>query len=262
MFRIAAFARLGGVSPKVLRDYDRLAVFRPAWTDRFTGYRLYTPAQLPDLRRILALRDLGVGLGEIRSLIGGGVDLRTVLERRRTELEQARREVDRQLASLGISLGVPAEPGADVVLRMLPAELVATLDIAATDGDEGKAFYELERAIQDAGVRAHRPPGTLFGPETVEVYVPIRRASAALNVRRLPPVRAATILHRGSYATMPATSAALESWIASSGLVAGNEYRIVYLQFGAEADLRLPSQYVVERAADLVTELQVPVADG
>jgi len=32
-----------------------------------------------------------------------------------------------------------------------------------------------------------------------------------------------------------------------------------YLQFGAEADLRLPSAYLVERSADLVTELQVPI---
>ena len=30
MFRIAAFADLGGVSSKVLRDYDRLGIFRPA----------------------------------------------------------------------------------------------------------------------------------------------------------------------------------------------------------------------------------------
>jgi len=53
VFRIAAFAELGGVSSKILRDYDRLGLFRPAWVDRYTSYRLYTPAQLPDLRRIL-----------------------------------------------------------------------------------------------------------------------------------------------------------------------------------------------------------------
>src|SRR4051795_6700662 len=104
MFRIAAFDDLAGVSPKVLRDYDRLGIFRPAWTDRHTGYRLYTPAQLPDLRRIVALRALGVGLAEIPAHMGESANPRAGPQRREAALETARREVDRRLASLGISL--------------------------------------------------------------------------------------------------------------------------------------------------------------
>src|SRR6187397_2294630 len=153
MFRIAAFAELGGVSAKVLRDYDRLGIFRPAWTDRYTGYRLYTPAQLPDLRRILSLRDLGVGLAEIRSHVVDGADLRSVLERRQTDLEEARREVERRLASLGVT----ATSEADVVLRTLPDDLVAVLNVNQAGGDEGQAFYQLEASIRDAAVRAARP---------------------------------------------------------------------------------------------------------
>ena len=260
MFRIAAFAQLGGVSSKVLRDYDRLGLFRPAWTDRWTGYRLYTPAQLPDLRRILALRDLGVPLGEIRSLVVDGADLRAVLERRRLALEEARREADRRLASLGINLAGPAGVPADVVLRTLPAELVATLDIGATGGDEGRAFYELELLVRDAGVRAARPPGTLFAPDRIEVYVPVRRAAPSLTVRRLPAERAAAILHRGDYETLNVTRATLDEWVDASGLSRTGAERIVYLQFGAEEDLRLPANYVVRTGAELLTELQVIVA--
>lgn len=256
MFRIAAFADLGGVSPKVLRDYDRLGIFRPAWTDRYTGYRLYTPAQLPDLRRILALRDLGVGLGEIRAHVVDGADLRAVLERRRTDLEAARREVDRRLASLGVT----ATNEADVVIRTLPEDLVATMDTNRTDGDEGQAFYQLEVLIRDAGVRAQRPPGTLFDADRTEVYVPVKRAAPGLDVRRLTAARAATLLHRGSYASFASTERTLREWIARSGLEPTGGYRIVYLQFGAEEELRLPANYVVGSDAELLTELQVPVA--
>lgn len=261
MFRIAAFAELGGVSPKVLRDYDRLGIFRPAWTDRYTGYRLYTPAQLPDLRRILALRDLGVGLGEIRSHVVDGADLRALLERRQAALETARRDVDRRLASLGISLAAPTETAAaDVVVRTLPTDLVAVLDVSATDGDEGRAFYDLERQIRDVGVRANRPPGTLFSDRAVEVYVPVRRSAPGLEVRRLSAVQAATLLHRGSYATFEATERALREWVTGSGLQPTGEHRIVYLQFGAEDDLRLPANYVVRTDAELLTELQILIA--
>jgi len=260
VFRIATFAQLGGVSSKVLRDYDRLGIFRPAWIDRGTGYRLYTPAQLPELRRILALRDLGVPLAEIKSHVVEGMDLREILDRRRRELEMAQHEVDRRLASLGITLDMPVgEASIGVVVRELSPDLVATMDVDEAGGDESRAFYELERAVRDAGVRAPRPPGTLFG-DKVEVFVPVRRAASGLATRRLQAVRAATILHHGSYETLAETRETLDQWISAAGLEPLGPERILYLQFGAEHDLRLPASYVVERAVELLTELQVPLA--
>lgn len=267
MFRIAAFAALAGVSAKVLRDYDEAGLFRPAWIDRDTGYRLYSPAQLPALRRILALRDVGVSLADIRGLVAGGADLRSVLERRRHVLEEERRDTDRRLARLGISISAPhSSGGPDVVLRDVPAELVATLDVATVGGDVGRAFYELELRARDAGVRAARPPGALAYERSVspahpavEVFVPVRRAGAGLDVRRLPAIRAATILHRGAYGTVGATRRALRAWLGAAGLEAGDPVRTLYLQFGAEEDLRLPAQFLVNQAVDLLTEIQVPV---
>src|SRR4029450_1667331 len=78
---IGPFSRLAGVSPKMLRTYDALGLFRPVWLERATGYRYYSPAQLPEIRRILALRDLGIGLAEIAGLVDGGTDLRQALAR-------------------------------------------------------------------------------------------------------------------------------------------------------------------------------------
>jgi DNA-binding transcriptional MerR regulator len=264
VFQIGAFGRLAGISPKVLRDYDRLGLVRPAWVDPVTGYRRYSPAQLPELRRILALRDLGVGLEAILALVREGRDLGEILARRRGELEAARREIDRQLATLGISMGGgPATPGAegrlDVVVRRIPSELVATMDPDDVGGDVGRAFYELEARIRDAGARAPRPPGEIADGERTEIFVPVRRAAPGLAIRRLPAIRAATALHRGSYRTMARTEADLERWIAAAGLRPTGSARVLYLQFGAEADLRLPPAYLVERSADLVTELQVPI---
>jgi DNA-binding transcriptional MerR regulator len=268
VFRIASFARMSGLSPKVLRDYDAGGVFRPAWVDRATGYRMYSPAQLPELRRILALRDLGIGLDEIRGLVGQSADLRAVLERRRGELEAARREVDRRLAMLGISIGAAEGrrrrlgPPLDVVVRTIEPELVATLDVAVVGHDIERAFKELELAIRDAGVRAPRPPGALVrdrGEPDTEIFVPVRRPASGLATRRLPAIRAATALHHGTYATMARTRDALRDWLEASGLEAAEPVRILYLQFGAEPDLRLPSSFVVSRSSDLLTEFQIPI---
>ena len=267
MFRIATFAGLSGVSPKMLRDYDRLGIFRPVWVDPMTGYRTYSPAQLPDIRRIVALRDLGVGLAEIVRIVSGGADLAGVLDERRASLEAERREVDRRLAALAISVSMADDPAhVDVVLRDVDPEWVATMEVG-DDGDIGRTFYTLEAYVRDAGRRRARPPGVVvhdLSEDTVgtEVFVPIRGPLAAtdrITARRLPRIRAATIIARGPYAALRPARTALDGWVTSAGLAVAGPLRILYLQFGAERDLRLAPEFLVDRDDDFVTELQLPV---
>jgi DNA-binding transcriptional MerR regulator len=261
MFTVGGFARLAGVSAKVLRAYDASGLFRPAWVDGSSGYRYYSPVQLPMLRRIQALRDVGLSRSEIGDLVLGGTDLRATLERRRATLEAERRELDRRLAILDIRVASGAATDADVVVRALPSELAATMDPELTGHDLGAAFHELERRVRDLGARAHRPPGAI--PDENLIFVPLRRAIAPTErivTRRLPATRAATILHQGPYTTLPSAFAGLRAWVGAAGHVAAGPLRILYLQFGAEADLRLPRGWVVERDDDFVTELQLPIA--
>ncbi|MCA9980244.1 MAG: MerR family transcriptional regulator, partial [Anaerolineales bacterium] len=69
MFKIGEFSKLGQVSTRMLRHYDKLGLLKPSHTDRFTGYRYYTIVQLLTLHRILALKDLGLSLQQIESLL-------------------------------------------------------------------------------------------------------------------------------------------------------------------------------------------------
>lgn len=258
------------MSAKVLRAYDAIGLFRPVWVDRASGYRFYSPAQLPELRRIVALRDLGMPLVEIRSLVHGGADLAAALDRRRHELERERRNLERRLAALEIRIGTTsgAEP-MDVVVRPLASELVATLALRIVEGgDAGAAFYELESHVRDLGRRAPRPPGALLhrrdGGLDGEIFVPVNGAIAPterIGLARLPACRAATVLHRGRYESLSETRAALDRWLAAARLRPAGPLRVIYLQFGAEPELRVPAGYVVERSADFVTELQLPVEE-
>jgi DNA-binding transcriptional MerR regulator len=254
MLQIGQFARLGGISAKQLRAYDALGLFRPVWVDRWSGYRYYSPAQLPELRRILALRQLGMGLDEIGGLARGG-ELRAALDRRREELERERRIVEERLAALDISVG--AEEGPDVVVRPVGVEPVAVMSVDAAVSD---AFYELESYVRDLGRRAHRPPGAL--PSSREIFVPVTRPipeTDRISYRRLPACRAAAIIHRGPYDRVAAARAALLRWVEAAGFVAAGPMRTLYLAFGAEPELRVPPGWVVERAEEFVTELQLPV---
>ena len=266
MFTVGAFARLSGASAKALRAYDSLGLFRPVWVDRATGYRYYSAAQLPELRRVLALRELGMGLSEIGRLVAGGEDLGAALERRRSALEEERREIDRRLAALRIEVDVAsdrADERTDVVVRKAAAVAVATLSMdIVPSGDVGEAFYELESRVRDLGRRAHGPPGALVeAGRATEIFVPVRgsvSATARIGSRRLPATRVASALHRGDYATMARTRTALERWVTRTGFATPGRLRLLYLQFGAEPELGVPRGYIVEESAQLVTELQIP----
>jgi DNA-binding transcriptional MerR regulator len=263
VFTIGPFSRLAGVSPKVLRSYDGLGLFRPVWLDRATGYRYYSPAQLPELRRISALRNIGMGVAEIAALVRGGADLATALERRRQALAAERAEIDERIAALDIRIREgSADTAADVVLRPIPSELVAVRAVL-DDEDDAAAFHELESHVRDENRRARRPPGALVHGRSWEIFVPVTGAVTAtgrIEVRPLPACRAATLIVRGAYEGLEAGRRALVAWVRAAGLDQAGPLRILYLQFGAEAELRIPAGYVVPDGDAFVTELQLPVS--
>jgi DNA-binding transcriptional MerR regulator len=276
MFTVGVFARLAGVSAKLLRAYDELGLFRPAWVDPQTGYRFYTPAQLPELRRIIALRDLGMPLGEIVNVVKTS-GLRAALEKRRRELEKERKEVDRRLTALDIRVAM-ADGGTDapdVVMRHLKAQNVATLALdLVPDRSVAKGFDELETLVRDLGARSARPAGVLIESSAdgnaapalkVEVFVPLTKAIAGtdrVNTRTLPEARVATMLHRGSYGTIGGARRSLDAWARASGLRTQPAMRILYLQFGSDSEPGNRKASRDDQAADRVTEIQLPVEPG
>ena len=100
MFKIGDFSRLAQVSVKTLRYYDRLGLLTPAWIDRYSGYRYYTAGQLPRLNRILALKDLGFSLDQVKRLLQDDLpvaELRGMMRMKQLELEGQLREEQARL---------------------------------------------------------------------------------------------------------------------------------------------------------------------
>lgn len=268
MFKIGEFARMSGVSAKMLRHYDDIGLFRPAWVNPSNEYRYYSAAQLAQLNRIVALRDLGVPLAEIAGFVADGADLRRILEVQRGALLTRREEMDRVLARLDITieLGGARSPDPDVVVRRQPAELIAGLRRPLRSGEDlGAPFYELEAVVRDAGVRASRPPLSIYHapPDDIEVAVPISARFdpvAPVAVRTLPAARVVSFIQAGSYEHLGDARRALASWIDGSGYVAAGPLRVVYLRFSAEEELDVPDRFLTDRHTEFITELQQPVA--
>jgi DNA-binding transcriptional MerR regulator len=107
MFKIGDFSKLARVPVKTLRYYDEEGLLAPARVDRFTEHRYYTAEQLVRLNRILALKDLGLSLAQIKLVLQNAVSveqLRGMLALRRAEiadqLEATRAQMDRVEARL------------------------------------------------------------------------------------------------------------------------------------------------------------------
>ncbi len=103
MFAIGDFARHGRVSVRMLRHYDAIGLLRPAYVDPVTGYRSYEAGQFVDLNRIVALKDLGFSLEQVRTLIADEItpaELRALLTMRRAELESTVAESFARLAQV------------------------------------------------------------------------------------------------------------------------------------------------------------------
>src|ERR1700733_10228386 len=90
MLNIGEFARLGQVSPRMLRHYDEIGLLQPQNVDAVTGYRSYAVHQLGRLHRLLALRDMGFTLAQIGDVLNEGlsiVQLRGMLRLRQAQIE-------------------------------------------------------------------------------------------------------------------------------------------------------------------------------
>lgn len=111
MFSIGAFSRLAQLSIRVLRHYDEIGLLKPAHVNPTNGYRSYSADQLADVNRIIALKELGLGLEAIQRVLSERCSLEEIrgmlrLEKARAEAErsvQERRlqELDRRLRELG-----------------------------------------------------------------------------------------------------------------------------------------------------------------
>ena len=273
MLRIGDLARLGGVSVRMLRHYHEIGLLAPDRVDEVTGYRLYDGDQLIALRRIVALRELGLSLSETSQIVNDQLSSEEVrqllLDRRRAaaaEMSAARAMVDRIDAHLEGQTSLPTKADSMIEVELKPVEsrLVAQLSAVAeswapTDiGPVIQPLYpELTARMSEASVEI-TGPSTAWYEDTAEGRVLVHAtltisqrptaepAALGFEVTELPalPLVASTI-HRGTMDDADTTYEALLEWAEQNG------YRP--LGYSREIDIECPP----DRA--WIVELQLPV---
>ena len=280
MLKIGDFSKLGQVSTRMLRHYDKLGLLKPSQTDQWTGYRYYTIDQLPRLHRIMALKELGLSLEQIAQLLDKGDDLPTermrgMLLMRQAQLETELQEKHSQLARVEARLQQIEQYGQpspyEVVVKPLPAQHVASLrqlvpTIAQMDYYCQVMYEQLYAGLKQQGIRSLHSEITLYhndeytetelDVETALVVSPKTAGQALLNdhifFRELPATDlAAALIFEGSYCDVPAAVLALLTYVGTHGHIVAGPLREFHLSGPAHEGGR-----VVETA---VIELQVPI---
>jgi DNA-binding transcriptional MerR regulator len=145
MFRIGEFSHIGRVSTRLLRYYDKLGLLAPGFVDPQTGYRYYTADQLPRLNRILALKEMGMRLDEIESLIDAEVpadQLRGMLTMKASDLA---REIETQqmrmrLIESRINQIDSADDDIDLLTKHVAAQPFLSVHTRFDSTSDGPAF--------------------------------------------------------------------------------------------------------------------------
>ena len=94
MYAISEMASLFNVSRQTLIYYDKIGLFKPAVVNE-KGYRFYSPTQIPLMRLICMLRDLGLELDEIDRLTST-FDIGEMTDHLRSRVQA----LDKQIAGL------------------------------------------------------------------------------------------------------------------------------------------------------------------
>jgi DNA-binding transcriptional MerR regulator/predicted transcriptional regulator YdeE len=268
MLSIGEFARLGQVSPRMLRHYDQLGLLRPDSVDSWTGYRSYSVQQLGRLHRLVALRDLGFKLEQIGELLDqepAVEQLRGMLRLRQAELEQTvageqgrLRRVEAHLRAIERSSTMQSQ---DVVIKTTePLRLAEANDVAQTLSPEhvGPVFKRLVPKLAGRIQQAGAQPGMLVGhyeepidDGSVVVHVGFEigdqtvPAADGIDVVELPVTEVASVIHRGEMDGIAPVYESLVRWIEDSGYRLAGYGRELYLEMTA--------------TGASVTELQVPI---
>lgn len=69
-WKVGDLAKLTGLTVRTLRFYDQIGLFSPSGHSD-SGHRLYNEADIRKLHQILSLKDLGLSLEEIQSVLKG-----------------------------------------------------------------------------------------------------------------------------------------------------------------------------------------------
>ena len=166
MLLIGEFSKISRVSKRLLHYYDAVGLLTPVHTDEVTGYRYYSTTQLPRLNRILALKDLGMTLEQIKQMLQGDIsdeEIQGMLLMKKAEMEQAVLEDLQRLRRIEARLqqNQQVDEVLDIVIKSMPVQPFLSLRTVMATEEETLQLIDQILHVVPARVGAE-----VLGPAT------------------------------------------------------------------------------------------------
>jgi effector-binding domain-containing protein len=268
MFKIGDFSKLSRISVKALRYYDEIGLLKPVKVDQFTSYRYYSADQLPRLNYIVALKNMGLSLEEVATLINNDLtpsQMRDIFILKKGELQQRVSEEQRRLEEVEKLLKQIEKEGKMpdyhvVMKKIAPMKIASVRGTVPTYRDISILFDKMHPIFKNHASSIAGPPFAIYHDMEyrekdvdIEVAVPITEDLSfpkPIKVRDLPgEEQVASLVHQGPYESINEAYQALMAWCEANGYDLAGPDREVYLTTPEQTPD--PSGYV--------TELQQPV---
>lgn len=263
LYKIGVFANMNRVTIKTLRYYDEQKLLIPVYVDEENGYRYYAAGQMAQLNRIIALKNMGFSIDDIRKIIDGAEEKSFLLEKKQEILKELAvltkklSQVESYLARESMNLSAP------VLIKEIPEAIVCTMKHRIKSYD---ALFEL---MPQMGAQMEMldckcaQPAYCFthylesGYKEEDILVEICEAvtekkqdSGDIVFKVLPKVpMAACIFHKGSYDTLHKSYAILLQYIEENGYAICGNIRESYID----------GVWNKETEKEWLTEIQIPV---
>ena len=254
-----------------LRYYDEIGLLKPIQVDPETGYRFYTMDQLPHLHRILAFKELGLGLTQIVEILNEGISpeaLQGMLRLRQAQLQQHLQAEQEQLVRIEARLRSLEQgsclPVYEVVLKAVKPIIGVSLHLTTTDLVDQAHWVDVIDAMLkryrvkpiDSLLVLHPESEDEHTPHSVEIVAPVDWRDATTLITRsegrlarceLPAFPHMTsILHHGPPSLVMPAYQALGIWMENNAYTIVGPRRKICLRRGEHLD-------------DTLIEIQFPV---
>lgn len=263
LYRIGMFANMNRVTIKTLRYYDEQNLLKPVYVDEENGYRYYEASQIADIHKILALKNMGFSIEDIRRMMNGEEE-NTLLLRKKQEILKELAELTTKLAVVESYLtGKNMNLSAPVLVKKLPEVIVASSRSRIESYD---ALFELMPAMgaqmEQLGCICAQPDYCFTqyleqGYKEEDILVEVCEAvtekkedSGTVVFQVLPQVEEAScIFHKGSYDTLHQSYTVVLDYIEENGYEICGNIRESYID----------GVWNKETPEEWLTEIQIPV---
>ena len=262
MYKIGDFSRMSKTTIKTLRYYEKEGLLMPIYVDQNTGYRYYETGQLVELSKIISLRQIGLSIKDIKSILAG-YNMEKILNKKKEELKENLILFHIQLSKINYLLEGDNMKN-EIFIKAIPSYIIYYKDGVISD------YSKISEFVLQAGTECHKANPNLkcvtpnycyisyLDGEYKEKDIKIRYAEAVEKIglatekvkfMQTDAITAVCIYHKGSYDHLR------DSYNIILKYIEDNDYEII----DNPRECYLDGCWNKENENDYLTEIQFPV---